>query len=445
MAVEFPSTQEEISKLQTNFKNNCPTSNPYLQSIFQAILVAIGMSIALVYDFFKYKVLPQILPFNPTDEYAEYWGNLIGVKRNDGTISGGYVNFTGIAGTIIPLNTYMIDSFSNRYKTIETGSISYISQNIATLTQSGGVAIATTTIAHNLASGMLISITNVNQLEYSGLKSITVINNTMFTFSISTLAVTPATATSGSIYYYCNLVRLFVKAIEVGSDKNLTPSTQLVIELPSLVSGMDSVSFVDANGFSGGTDFETSIDYVSKYKNLWANPINPWNKNFINSIIVYDFGAYRSWVFPCKDLSNSDVAGVFSAYFVYNNEKDGKFLPTSTDITNLTNFLIAQKPAILPDSSILIAAPNVVSIDFVFTSISPNTTAMATAIINSLTFFFNNYPQVGESLQEIDYLSAIKNTIDETGATLITFTLSSPTGDISIDYNEIAQLGNVTI
>lgn len=445
MAVEFPSTQEEISKLQTNFKNNCSTSNPYLQSIFQAILVAIGMSIALVYDFFKYKVLPQILPFNPTDEYAEYWGNLIGVQRNDGTTAAGYVNFTGVIGTSVPLSTYMIDNTSNRYKTIQTDTISYISQNISTLTQTGGVATATTATAHNLSSGMLINITNVNQTDYSGVKTITVISNTVFTFPVNTLAVTPATPITGNIYYYCSLTRLLVSSIEVGSDKNLLPSSQLVIEMPSLISGMDSTSFVDINGFSGGTDFETNIDYVSKYKNLWSTPINPWNKNFINSIIVYDFGAYRSWVFPCKDLSNTDVAGVFSAYFVYDNAKDGKFLPTSTDIINLTNFLIAQKPAILPDSSILIAAPNIIIVDFVFTSISPNTTAMATAIINSLTFFFNNYPQVGESLQEIDYLSAIKNTIDETGATLTTFTLSGPTGNINVDYNEIAQLGTITI
>ena len=47
-------------------------------------------------------------------------------------------------------------------------------------------------------------------------------------------------------------------------------------------------------------------------------------------------------------------------------------------------------------------------------------------------------------MKEIDYNSAIINTVDtETGQKLSSFTLSSPSGDISISTGELAVLGSV--
>ena len=70
---------------------------------------------------------------------------------------------------------------------------------------------------------------------------------------------------------------------------------------------------------------------------------------------------------------------------------------------------------------------------------------MKTSITNKLIEFYNTQTNVSENITEDQYRSAILSTIDtETGEKLNTFTLTTPTTDISISSGEIGVLGAVT-
>jgi len=70
---------------------------------------------------------------------------------------------------------------------------------------------------------------------------------------------------------------------------------------------------------------------------------------------------------------------------------------------------------------------------------------MRVAITANLDQYFTESTEVGSDLDEDAYRSAIINTIDtETGQKLQSFVLSTPSGDIAAQSNEIPILGTVT-
>ncbi len=62
----------------------------------------------------------------------------------------------------------------------------------------------------------------------------------------------------------------------------------------------------------------------------------------------------------------------------------------------------------------------------------------------SLNQFFDEGTEVGVNVDEDAYRSAIFNTVDTvTGDVVSTFTLSTPSGDVTIATGEIGVLGSV--
>lgn len=67
--------------------------------------------------------------------------------------------------------------------------------SIYTLTQTSGTATATVLAGHQLITGDYVYIYGANQSEYVGNFVVTVVSDTVFTFSVSSSAVSPATGT----------------------------------------------------------------------------------------------------------------------------------------------------------------------------------------------------------------------------------------------------------
>ncbi len=64
-----------------------------------------------------------------------------------------------------------------------------------TITRSSTTARATSNVAHNLSTGMIVEVTGANQSAYNGWKTVTVVNPTRFTFDVSGSPASPATGT----------------------------------------------------------------------------------------------------------------------------------------------------------------------------------------------------------------------------------------------------------
>jgi uncharacterized phage protein gp47/JayE len=92
----------------------------------------------------------------------------------------------------------------------------------------------------------------------------------------------------------------------------------------------------------------------------------------------------------------------------------------------------------------VVAAPTAVPIAITFSSLSPNTTAMKTAITQTLTDYFKSTSvNVGGDILLNEINALIYSVIDEDGNSP-TFTLSAPASDTSISNSQLATLGTIT-
>ena len=104
-------------------------------------------------------------------------------------------------------------------------------QTISSITASGLVATITTAVAHGLATGALVTISNAVPSAYNGLFTITVLTATTFSFSTATAAGSPATTvgtyTAQSVTY---------ATVEEASDIKLAGVSVSSIDVTHLLS-----------------------------------------------------------------------------------------------------------------------------------------------------------------------------------------------------------------
>ncbi len=79
----------------------------------------------------------------------------------------------------------------------------------------------------------------------------------------------------------------------------------------------------------------------------------------------------------------------------------------------------------MSDSDVVVAAPIPITVDFTFTTLLPNTSAMQTAITANLLSFFTSGTSVGKDVSQIDYESIINSTLDSGGNPVISFAVAS--------------------
>lgn len=129
-------------------------------------------------------------------------------------------------------------------------------------------------------------------------------------------------------------------------------------------------------------------------------------------------------------------------YFMRDN--DDNPIPSASEVQDVKDELNLIRPANTSEDDLIVSAPIPVTVDFTFTGISPDTSTMRSAITSNLEQFFTESTEVGSDLDEDAYRSAIINTVDtEAGQRLQSFTLSAPSGDITVQSGEIPVLGAI--
>ena len=135
--------------------------------------------------------------------------------------------------------------------------------------------------------------------------------------------------------------------------------------------------------------------------------------------------------------------GLFEGYFTVDQREN--IIPTLDDINRVVDSLNTIRPVTLDEVGMIIKAPVSVVVDFVFTSLIPNTTSMQNAVEENLKAFFFEKSQLGEDMKEDIYKTAIFTTVDpSTGETVQDAVITSPVGTIVVGEGELAILGNVT-
>lgn len=454
MAITLPTSVNKIvNRQKASVQNALPQSNPFLKN---GLLNALIQSSSYEY-YDMYQFLDTIQNGLFLDNYADtsvldFWGELVGLSLAQPTASTGNVVFSGsTSGITIPVNTILSNGSLN-YTTLSDGTLSQNSSTISQITQIGGVATIVFNGSHGLASGVQITISGADQSNYNGTKTVTVISDITVTFLVSENTTSPATGDITSLYYTTSIS---VQSVDNGSNTNLSSGATLSLQSP--ITSVNDNAYVDLNGLTGGTDTETEDNYKARIADEWANPVTNFNITSISKQAKAVDSVTRVFVLRATDglinsNYNSNQSGFVTIYCV--KDDADSIITTSVDNANIKTSIMSIAPMDVATINVNVLSLIAVPVDFTFSSITPDTTTMRTAIQENIREFFRgsngvNGIETGEesagniSLNNINL--AILQTVDTTtGQSLESYSLTSPTADIIINDGEIATQGTIT-
>lgn len=433
MAFNFLTRKELDNRAKTDVQRALPESNPFLRNSYIGAIIT-GYA-GRIYEFYiQLQVLiTEMFPDTATGTFLERWGSYKGVTRNPATVADGNITMTGTPASSVPAGTLLNSSDGNEYATQVTSVISANIQNITSLVRSGTTVTATTASDHNLGSGLSVGIAGAVETDYNGTFEIDVTGLNTFTYQIATTPTSPAT---GTITVNHDSVSVAVESTGFGAAQNQASGAELTLTSP--IAGVDSIAVVQFSEIGGGTDLETDDDLRVRIIERYANPISTFSADAIEKKAEEISGVTRVWVEKI-----TPAVGQVTIYFTRDNDDDP--IPSAGEVATVKNKILEIQPGHVDEADIIVAAPTAVPVNFSFSALVPNTSTMQSSIEASLTAYFRDETAVGQDLTEAAYFSAIQNTVDqETGQGVTSFTLSTPSGDVSIATGELPVLGTVS-
>ena len=434
MPFNFPEDRKVVADRQkTDVQGELPESNPFLKNSFLGadITGAAGRN----FDFYlQLQVLEaQMFPDTATNSFLNRWGLYKDVEKSPATQSTGTVTATGTSTSTIADGAPLSTTDGVEYLTVGLATISTNVVSVSTLTRIGTTATATTASDHNLASGMSVVIADAVETDYNGTVVIMVTGLNTFTYEVTGSPSTPAT---GTITVTTDSASISIESVEFSQDTNQGAGTE--ISFNGTISGVDRKTIVKFGAIGGGKTDESDENFRLRVIEAYANPISTFSISAIIKKAKEVSGVTRVFV---EEIT--PAPGQVTIYFTRDN--DDNIIPDASEVTTTKSKILEIKPAHVSDDDVIVSAPTGVTVPFTFSALSPSTSTMQAAITANLTAFFEDDTTVGEDLLRVSYESTIFQTTDpDTGDSVASFTLSTPTTDITITTGELPVLGNIT-
>tara|TARA_R110000772_G_C13310322_1_gene440392 strand:- start:2355 stop:3650 length:1296 start_codon:yes stop_codon:yes gene_type:complete len=428
--ISFPSLDQIKNRTRSDLSQTTELDATIRRSFLRSLADALA---SRSFDLNKtiQQLVGQLFPQTSSGAFLRRYGDYQGLPPLEATGSRGKTTITGTIGTSLVAG----DKFTSGdviLSLVSAVTISNISVSVSTITRIGTTATVTTTGNHNLATGTTATISGAAETTYNGDFVVTVINLTSFTYKVTGSPSTPATGTILSDFdgALADLI-----SDDFGSSQNLASGGKVTLATP--VIGIDTTSFVGPVGITGGTDAELDEDYSSRILDARANPASLFNVGQIKLEAKKINGVTRVFVKEATPL-----AGQVEVYFLRDN--DDPINPDANEILDVKTQLLTIKPAFMADADLFVLSPALISTAFTFSAILPDTSSMQDAITASLNAFFAEDVKFETAVTEDAYRAAIQTSIDSSGNALESFTLTTPSVDISVSVGQIAALGTVT-
>ncbi len=440
MPINFQTFKEIINATRADLRKELPTIDP---TIFGSWGRAFADSLSgRVFDIVQLvkQLVIQMFPETAISTFLEGWGAYEGLTKNPATKASGQVTFTGTIASVIPINTALQTNDSIQYITKSQLTLANQSQSVS-LVRAGSIVTGTSGTDHLLGSGQSATISGADQAEYNGTFTMTVLSATTFSYVITG---TPATPATGTIIGSFDGGFVEVESVDEGENKNQDPGAQLSLVSP--ISGVDTIAWVQFSELAGGTDEEedgatgTGIPGTFRFRIYQSrrNPVANFNPTSIEKVALAVAGVTRVLV---KRIT--PIVGAVTILFV--RDGDDNIIPSPGEVQDVEDAILLDLPAPSDEADVHVTAPTAITTNYTFSSITPDTSTMRTAIINNLIAFYRDGVDFETNITEDKYRAAIINTIDpETGDTLTAFTLTTPTTDIAVTTDQIGVLGTVT-
>jgi uncharacterized phage protein gp47/JayE len=432
MTFKVPETRDEIfNSVANKVKTNLPKSNPWKRlSWIKALLIGIS---CLFYDLYQTLLIAVDDWFDDTCSLTTLVRKAApyGVTINPALQSSGFVSFPGTVGTNLPITASLVNSDGATFTPKATADVANYLQTLTSITYASGVATAVYPAAHNLGTGMEITIAGASPTELNGAKIVTVIDELTVTFD----TVTPGSGSaSGTITSSIDMVSIEVESDETGEDKNMLCGDNLV--LSSGIPGINNTGFVQVDGISGGVDQESPEDFRARYIYRKQHPVTLFNVYAIEVAAMAITFVKRVFV-----RRITPAVGQVTIYFL----KALNAIPTAGEIATVKAVIDALSPATTDTADIFVNAPTPLPVDYVITGLYPDTPSMQLSIINRLTAYYLIESDVGVTIPVNEHTSLVQTTVDtENGDTVQSFTLTTPSTATAPASDEIPTLGSVT-
>jgi uncharacterized phage protein gp47/JayE len=445
MPLTYPSYDDLAALIRAEFRRQLPNVDP---TVFGSWARAFGdgnATLSQAITFLVRDLEKQLFPQTATGDFLDRWGEYEGLERKAESSASGVVSLPGTNGTVVPFDTEFKAGNGVLYRSTSVATIVDISQSVATLTRSGSTVTATTSADHQLATGIEMTMAGADQAEYNETAIVTVIARDTFTYQISG---TPATPATGTISYTATLASVSVEAQSTGLTTNLESGASLALE--EEITGADDPALVQFDGITGGSSEETDDEY--RFRILLSRSIieGVFTPDQVKLAALSIAGNTRAFVKTptasvCPGGGTAPVPGQVGVFVLRDN--DPSIIPSQSILDQTKQAVIADgaMPANTSEADVFLEAPDLVETDFIFTALSPDTPTMRTAVDDQIKAFFEDTVEFEQSVTEASYLGAIQGTQDlQTGEFLVSFSLSSPSGDIVISDGEIAAAGDVS-
>jgi uncharacterized phage protein gp47/JayE len=431
--IDFPSYQEIINRTRSDVARLLPGIDPTVYGSFVRGFTDSQSGRAFDIVLLQQQLLKQLFPQTADGEFLERWAEYEGISRNAATVADGNITITGTVSTAVPALTNFSSSAGDTYQTQAEATISATAVSISSLVRSGQEVTATTSSDHSFASGISVTIAGANEVDYNGTYTITVTAANEFTYTITGTPTTPAT---GTITASCNCASVEIQSVDTGSDKNLDNGARVLLVTP--ITGIDTNAYVQYSEISGGADIETDAALLTRILQSRSNPVENFNIAAIEKAARTVSGVTR-----VKVKRVTPEIGDVTILFV--RDDDDNIIPDSGEVSDVFDVIFAIAPANVDSSQVIVTAPTPITTNYSFSSISPNSNTMQAAIEANLIAMYRDVVTFETTITEDVYRSVIIDTIDpDTGDKLQSFTLSTPTTDITVSTDEIGVLGEVS-
>ncbi len=290
MSLETPENAAAVDNLiKTYVQTNLTGSNPFSPNHWLGAEIT-GIS-QVLFDIYQQLLvaIDQNLPDRALGVYLARWLVIFRISQLAATQSGGTVVAEG-AGTI-PGGTVFVSDDGNTYTSTSGATVTLDAKSVETIQRSGQVATATFVTAHELATGVLVTITGADQDEYNVVDTpIIVISATQYTYAVSG---SPIDAT-GVITSTSNIAKVPIISDDTGQATNLAAGTQ--IRLQSQIAAINDVATVDFSGIGGGTDEEADEATRLRLLDRIQNPVAHFNASDITALSKTVPGVTRVFV-----------------------------------------------------------------------------------------------------------------------------------------------------
>lgn len=447
MPLEIPDRNAVKATLQSYVRESLPDLDPTVTTRRGFIGGFVKSLASALHDWYvNLKRYADYEPFPQTATgqflFQGWWTDITELTRNPATPTRGKLVITGVPATAVSAGTVLTGA---RASYLVDSSQSVVSQSlvIASLTRSGSTAIAETTNPHYLATGMVLTVSGATQTDYNGAVTITVTAENEFTYSLG--AATPASPATGSPIISGDWGNIDVTSTTTGPLDNVDAGQSLTVA--SAPAGLDSNAIVTFGGLGGGADIEGIEAFRARILEALGTDFGVFSAAEIKIVAKQITGVTRVWVREAE-LFTTEALDVYEGQvkIAFVRDGDENIFPSGSEVAAVKNHIIDTiKPAHVADEDVIVLAPTPLSVDFVFSSIVPDTASMRSAIRASLEQFFSESVDFGRDIDEDAYRCAIRDAWDtERRQGLRSFSLTSPSGTVSVGANELPILGSIT-